>query len=262
MQIHIGTGGYTDPDLIGHLYPQKAKKSDFLAHYANHFDTVEINSTFYAPIGQKAFLGMLNKAAGKLLFSVKLHQDFSHNRTATPDHAAAFIAALAPIIADEKLACLLLQFAHEFDRTPDHRCYLARVSSWFADYPLVVELRHPSWHLPTVAESFAARRVIWCSVDYPNIGGLPPSCLLATHKTGYLRLHGKNLNWWDAKTAAERHHYCYGTREMDELADKISKFVGVWDRLFVYFENTTKGQAVGNIALLKDRLALRGLLAS
>ncbi|MDO4729403.1 MAG: DUF72 domain-containing protein, partial [Bacteroidota bacterium] len=75
--IYLGTGGYSDTDLIGTLYPFGTDKTEFLAVYSQHYDAIEINSTFHAPIGAKALQGMVEKAQGRLQFSVKLHQDFS-----------------------------------------------------------------------------------------------------------------------------------------------------------------------------------------
>ncbi len=80
-KIYLGTGGYSDTDLIGTLYPHGTSKTDFLNIYSRHYDTIEINSTFHAPIGGKALQGMVEKAEDRLKFSVKLHQDFSHQRT-------------------------------------------------------------------------------------------------------------------------------------------------------------------------------------
>ena len=51
--IYLGTGGYSDTDLLGTLYPTGTKKTDFLREYAKQYGAVEINSTFYAPIGQR-----------------------------------------------------------------------------------------------------------------------------------------------------------------------------------------------------------------
>lgn len=51
--IYIGTGGYADTDLIGTLYPFGTAKEDFLFVYSQHYDTLEINSTFHAPSGRK-----------------------------------------------------------------------------------------------------------------------------------------------------------------------------------------------------------------
>ena len=136
-RIYLGTGGYSDTDLLGTLYPTGTKKTDFLREYAKHYGAVEINSTFYAPIGQKAFAGMVNKAYvqtdSQLKFAVKLHQDFTHARKGTPEHAQAFLTALTPLIEANALAPLLLQFPHGFDRTREHRLYFANIVRWFKD---------------------------------------------------------------------------------------------------------------------------------
>lgn len=264
MTIFLGTGGYSDTDLLGILYPEKTKKTDFLQEYAKHYATVEINSSFYAPIGKKAFEGMLQKSLGQnphapFKFAIKLHQDFSHTLTATQDHALAFLQAIEPILQADCLSALLLQFPHGFDRTLAHRQYLAQLTDWFAGLPLAIEFRHESWHTPQVYASFNARNLTWCSVDYPNIKGLPASRLVFTNRTGYLRMHGKNSNWWDAHSASERHDYRYTEAEMQAWAESIANQQANFDVLYVYFENTVKGHAVYNIAMLRKSLENLGL---
>lgn len=259
MTIYLGTGGYSDTALLGVLYPPDTKKTDFLTAYAAHYATVEINSSFYAPIGRKAFEGMLVKADGRVKFAIKLHQDFSHTLRATSDTARAFLHAIAPICEQNGLAALLVQFPHGFDRTVEHRRYLAQLVSWFGDLPLTVEFRHASWHTPQVYRSFAAQGLIWCSVDYPEVAGLPDSRLIFTSRTGYLRLHGKNPNWWDAYSASKRHDYRYSEPQMQAWAQSIVNQQANFDELFVYFENTVKGHAVYNIAMLRQALIALGM---
>ena len=255
MTIYLGTGGYSDPDLLGVLYPATTKKTDFLAAYSRHYSAVEINSSFYAPLGQKAFPGMVNKSQGRVKFAIKLHQDFSHRLTATAESAAAFLQAITPILAADCLASLLIQFPHGFDRTLAHRQYLANLVSWFAGLPIAIEFRHESWHIAQVYASFSQQGLSWCSVDYPDIAGLPPSRLIFTNRTGYLRLHGKNVNWWDAHSAAERHDYRYNDTEMQAWAQTIANQKNHFDQLYIFFENTVKGHAVYNIATLARALA-------
>ena len=59
-RIYIGTGGYSDTDLLGTLYPYGTSKSDFLSVYSRHYDTIEINITFHAPIGVSALQAVEN----------------------------------------------------------------------------------------------------------------------------------------------------------------------------------------------------------
>ena len=67
--IYLGTGGYSDTDLIGTLYPFGTDKSDFLTIYSQYYDAIEINSTFHTPIGAKALQGMVEKAKARLKIS-------------------------------------------------------------------------------------------------------------------------------------------------------------------------------------------------
>lgn len=272
--VYLGTGGYSDTDMIGTLYPVGTKKTDFLAEYAKHYGAVEINSSFYTPLGRKAYEGMLRKSEGKVKFAIKLHQDFSHTLKATAEHATAFIEALQPLIEADCLAPLLIQFPHGFDRTQSHRLYLAKLADWFSDYPLAIEFRHASWHIPQVEHSFQQFGLIWCSVDYPQVNGLPNSRLLFTQgtgqntsqnqlppqgqkpqtRTGYLRMHGNNLNWWNALSASERHDYRYTPQEMQSWAQAIANQRQHFDELYVFFQNSTKAHAYYNIQMLRSAL--------
>lgn len=272
--VYLGTGGYSDTDMLGTLYPIGTKKTDFLAEYAKHYGAVEINSSFYAPLGRKAYEGMLRKSKGKVKFAIKLHQDFSHTLKATPEHATAFIEALQPLIEADCLAPLLIQFPHGFDRTHANRLYLAKLANWFSDYPLAIEFRHASWHIPQVEHSFQQFGLIWCSVDYPQVSGLPNSRLLFTQgsspnadpenaqaktlskqkRIGYLRMHGNNLNWWNALSASERHDYRYKPQEMQNWAQAIANQRQHFDELYVFFQNSTKAHAYYNIQMLRSAL--------
>ena len=272
--VYLGTGGYSDTDMIGTLYPVGTKKTDFLAEYAKHYGAVEINSSFYAPLGRKAYEGMLRKSEGRVKFAIKLHQDFSHTLKATAEHATAFIEALQPLIEADCLAPLLIQFPHGFDRTQSHRLYLSKLADWFSDYPLAIEFRHASWHIPQVEHSFQQFGLIWCSVDYPQVNGLPNSRLLFTQgtgqntsqnqvltqgqkpqtRTGYLRMHGNNLNWWNALSASERHDYRYTPQEMQSWAQAIANQRQHFDELYVFFQNSTKAHAYYNIQMLRSAL--------
>ena len=288
--IYIGTGGYSDTDLLGTLYPTATKKGDFLTHYANHYGAVEINSTFYAPIGQKAIAGMLQKSQDfssltaqqspldlfantpieattnnptsskkpPLKFALKLHQDFTHVRAhadaSIAKHAQDFLTAISPMADANCLAPLLLQFPHGFDRTRANRLYLAQLVQYFTGFELAVEFRHASWHVAQVEDSFRKQGLIWCSVDYPKVNGLPNSRFLLTTRTGYLRLHGNNLNWWDAKSASERHDYRYTEAEMQAWANTIANQRQHFDTLYIFFQNTTKAHSYYNIQMLTQAL--------
>ncbi|WP_424407338.1 DUF72 domain-containing protein [Pasteurella sp. PK-2025] len=254
--IYLGTGGYSDTDLIGTLYPFGTDKTAFLPIYSQHYDAIEINSTFHAPIGAKALQGMVEKAQGQLQFSVKLHQDFSHKRTATKEDAKAFLTALQPLKAQHCLANLFIQFPISFERTHANRYYLAELVSWFDEEVLAIEFRHPSWHNQAVLDYFRGKdNLIWCNVDYPQNIGLPAFQFYANQRTAYLRLHGRNPNWWQAQSAQERHDYLYNDAELQNLAKRLNQHKHEFNRLYLYFQNTTKSHSFYNIERLKGYLA-------
>lgn len=254
-QIFIGTGGYSDSDLLGTLYPHGTPSSQFLSIYQQHYDTVEINSTFHAPIGQKAIQGMLEKSQGNLQFSIKIHQDFSHQRTATQAHAQAFLTALQPLIDANCLANLIIQFPQHFNRTQNNRLYLAELFSWFQGIYTAVEFRHPSWHIDAVFDYFKMQsHLIWCNVDYPPLADLPKFDFKLNQNIGYLRLHGHNMQWHSAQSAKERHDYRYTDDELKTLADLIHQHKTDIEKLFIYFQNTTQSHSVYNIDTLKSYL--------
>lgn len=248
-QIYIGTGGYSDAAM----YPQGMAKAHYLAHYAQHYDCVEVNSTFYAPLGQRAFLGMLKKAQDQLKFSLKLPQSFSHDCSGSKEQAQAFLDSLTPLREQGVLAPLLLQFPYGFCRNRTNRLYLRQVCDWFVGFELAIEFRNPSWHIPQVWAYFDQTALIFCNTDYPIGIGLPKTPFVA-QPTSYLRLHGRNACWHDAKSAAERHDYRYSDSELMEIANSIAAQKDKFQVLYVYFQNTTNAHALHNITTLKMHL--------
>lgn len=260
MAVWLGTGGYSNDDWRGLIYPALGKKSEYLSHYAQHFRAVELNSSFYAIAGEKAFAGMLRNSQGAVRFAVKLHQDFSHRRTADADLARRMRLSPQPLRDAGVLAPFLLQFPYSFPRNAENRRYLAQLVEWFAGELLAVEFRHISWHVPAVQQAFTRAGLIWVSVDYPQLAGMPREDLVLTHRIGYVRLHGRNdAMWWDGQSAAERHDYRYSVQELAIWAQRIFAHRAEFDQLYVFFENTTKGHALHNLPVLREQLQASGL---
>lgn len=253
--IYIGTGGYSDTDLLGTLYPTGTTATQFLSYYAQHYDCVEINSSFHVPLGQKAIATMLEKSQGELLFSIKLHQNFSHHHNATLQQAEQFIHALQPLVNAGCLAHLFLQFPDFFERNKQNRLYLANILNWFEQFNVAIEFRNASWHIPQVFDYFKQQKnLIWCNADYPPLADLPHFDFKLNQQIGYLRLHGHNTDWYKAQSAKERHDYHYSDDELKQLADLIFQHKNEFKQLFIYFQNTTNSHSVYNIDTLKSYL--------
>ena len=165
--IRVGTSGWSYPSgkgtWNGIFYPAQparrprgAPKFDDLAFYAEHFDTVEVNSTFYRVPAIEAVRKWAGRTPERFEFALKLYQKFTH-----PDMFAKatggdpanlgrkdvddFRAAIEPLASAAKLGPLLAQFPASFKNDPESRGYLEWLLNAFREYPVAVELRHRSW---------------------------------------------------------------------------------------------------------------------
>lgn len=253
MELYAGTGGYSNPDWVGQLYPPDARKETWLSIYAQHYNAVEINASFYAIPGQKAFSGMLARSQGRVRFAVKLHQSMTHQRNATPQEVERLLGALEPLRQAGVLGPLLAQFPQSFHRTPENRRYLAQLAAQFADPQqvpggLAVEFRHQSWDRPEVIQAFEQAGLIWVSPDYPPLPGLPTSHLQITSGVAYIRLSGRNTRtWWEGKDQSERHDYLYTPQELDYWVKALHSSHPLPAQAWVIFNNTTRGQALTDL---------------
>lgn len=247
VRLFLGTGGFSNDDWVGLLYPPAAKKTEWIGIYAEKFNAVEVNSTFYAVPGQKTFTSMLERSGGELTFCVKLHRSFTHDRDASPEAARRFLFTVEPAREAGRLGPLLAQFPYSFKNGPDAREHLSRLAEWFQGRELAVEFRHSSWEKEPVRQYLADLGLALVSVDLPDLQGLPGPAAYAGLPYAYLRLHGRNARqWFDADSAAERHDYQYTP---DELAGWVSALrQSSPERAYVFFQNTTRGQALTNAA--------------
>jgi uncharacterized protein YecE (DUF72 family) len=243
-ELYLGTGGFSNEDWIGSFYPTELKKTQWLEFYSEHFNAVEINSTFYGVPAQKTMTGMVERTGGRVTFCAKLHQSFTHDFSADELAADKFRFTMQPLIDAGKLGSLLAQFPFSFKNTPDSRAYLTTLGRWFDGVPVAVEFRHQSWDKDAVYQFLADLGLHAVSVDLPALEGLPKPMLRPAGFV-YLRLHGRNRqNWFDGKDAAQKHDYLYTPAELEPWVKALRDAkIG---NAYVFFENTTRGQGLQN----------------
>ena len=93
-RVRIGTSGYSFADWVGPFYPKGTKSGDFLRYYAEHFDTVEVNATYYRIPPPRTLEQMERKTPDGFHFIVKLNQAMTHEQGADPALYRAFLAVL------------------------------------------------------------------------------------------------------------------------------------------------------------------------
>src|SRR5712671_1971266 len=128
----------------------RASKFDELAFYAEHFDTVEINTTFYGQPRAEVARSWAERTPPDFEFSLKLYRQFTHERPGNPPDIAVaeidvFRKGVEPLATAGKIGALLAQFPPSFKQSSASQDYLDQLLRRFHDYPVAVELRHKSW---------------------------------------------------------------------------------------------------------------------
>lgn len=261
-QLRIGPAGWSYSDWVGYVYPTRRPKDFHEATYlSSFFDTIEINTSFYQPLNPDHAALWLERVAANpsFVFTAKLWQRFTHDPSATLEDERAVRAGFDVLRKANKLGAVLLQFPFSFHRTTETLLYLTAVLTRFADYPLVVELRHASWQIPETQTFLRDYQVGFCNIDQPVIGrSLEPSAEI-TSPVGYVRLHGRRYDsWFDDNPNTpphERYNYLYTPDELNPWVERIRSIRDQAQDTYVITNNHYQGKAVVNalelISILK-----------
>lgn len=261
-RIRVGPAGWSYADWWGYVYPARRTKGFHEAAYLSEFfDTIEINTSFYQPLRpDHAALWVERVSANPaFLFTAKLWQKFTHDPSATPEDERAVRAGFDVLRQAKKLGAVLLQFPFSFHCTKETVGYLTAVLKRFADYPLVVELRHASWQTEETLALLRELNAGFCNIDQPIIGRSVEPSAASTSPIGYVRLHGRRYDTWfsdnPATPAHERYNYLYSEEELDPWVARIRTVNQHARNTFVVTNNHYQGKAVVNalqlISILK-----------
>lgn len=255
--IHIGTSGYSFEDWRGVLYPVRLPKTQMLGYYAQLFDTVEINATYYAIPHSRVFTSMLKQVPKSFSFTVKAHQSATHRRDQFDTETPKFLTAISPLAESGQLAGVLLQFPWSFDRSSRHEQHLANCRTAMPGLPLYVEFRHASWVRPETISLLESLEMGCVTVDEPQLPKLVPPVPLVSGDAAYLRFHGRNAEKWYSGDGHARYDYLYSGDELKEWQSKIEEIRKRVKALRLYFNNCHLGQAVTNAKQMVQLLGLR-----
>ena len=278
-KVRVGTSGWSYPSgkgtWNGIFYPAPGRrprgsgKFDELQFYAEHFDTVEVNSSFYRIPAVTTARSWARRTPPDFEFSLKLFQKFTHPEMFHKATGAdpldldqkdvdAFRAAIDPLASAGKLGALLAQFPVSFKNEPNARGYLDWLLERFRDYEMAVELRHRSWSddpvetLRLLSEYGAA----WAQIDEPKFRVSIRQNLLPNVRTFYyLRLHGRNAaQWWKHDKSEDRYNYLYSAHELEPFADAVKEASREVKKAYLYANNHFSAKSVTNAAILKHQL--------
>jgi uncharacterized protein YecE (DUF72 family) len=158
-RIHLGTSAFTAPGWRGSFYPPGMKSSEYLTFYAEHFDTVEVDSTFYACPSMETVKGWALKTPSEFIFSVKVPRTITHEKVLVDcdREFEQFVGTMN--VLDEKLGPMVFQFPFfntELFNSPVQ--FLSRLKPFFKKLPRIVgyqfavEIRNKWWLTPRFAD--------------------------------------------------------------------------------------------------------------
>jgi uncharacterized protein YecE (DUF72 family) len=256
--LRIGPAGWDYPDWQGVVYPPRLKGAARLGFLASMFGGVEINVTFYRPLGPEQVERWLAAVAGApdFRFTAKLWNRFTHERQLASAEADRFREGLRPLLTAGRLGVLLAQFPYSFHNTEENRGYLAELRGVFPEFPLALEVRHRSWQRREVQEFLKELGVDFCNIDQPLVSYPMGATRWVTGPRGYLRCHGRHKEAWFEFGADRqaRYDYLYSPEELEDLAERARELLAQSQDVYVIFNNHPGGQAVANALELSHRL--------
>ena len=168
--VLIGTCGWSYKEWTGVFYPRGLPAGEFLAHYAERYRVVEVDSTFYHSPSRKLVQGWRNRTPAKFGFSLKVPQVITHEKKLLDCQGEVTEFVTAGAMLEDKLLCCILQFGY-FNKSAfaSLDAFLERLEpfleAWPKDVPLAVEVRNKNWVTEKLAERLRAHQAVWTLTD-------------------------------------------------------------------------------------------------
>jgi len=238
MDFYIGTSGWHYDHWRDIFYPEKLAKAAWLEFYARHFNTVELNNSFYRLPSENAFATWYHSSPPDFTFAVKVSRFITHIKRLKHTGEALDNFITRAKILSEKLGPLLYQLPPNLHRNDE--VLEAFLSSLPQGMRYVFEFRHHSWLEEEVFEILNKYNVGLCVFDMPFL-----SCpLVATADFAYIRFHG----------SGELYASCYSDEELADWAKKLVNLAANLEAAYIYFNNDAEGFALRNAETLRSHL--------
>lgn len=276
-RILIGTSSWADPGFVKDWYPPGMPARERLPWYAQRFEAVELNSSFYAVPERSTVSRWAQVTPDGFTFDVKLHRLLSRHsagldslppqlrdgaRTTGRGRveltteleaalAATLLDAIEPLDDAGKLGALLLQLTPAFSPKRNDLSELEPLVAALAPHRLAIELRNRRWVQDERVEQtlgwFSEHGVTFVSVDAPPSDATPimPALDAVTRDDlGYLRIHGRDTQGYlEGRSVAERFGWIYEDSELEEIATRVRGLAEDAGEVHVLFNNNRDDDA-------------------
>ena len=241
-EIRVGCSGWNYAHWRnGVFYPPRLPAKKWLDFYAQHFDTVEVNATFYRLPRESAVANWIEQSPPGFLFTIKMSRYVTHIKRllSLSESIDLFYGRIAPLVGSAKFGPVLWQFPPTFKRDDE------RLASALPQLPPgrhCFEFREPTWFVDEVYELLRAHGVALVIGDDPR---RPFQTYEPTADWTFVRFH--------AGSRGARGNY--SKSELDEWAERVAGWAERGD-VYAYFNNDWEGFAIDNAKGLKQRLGL------
>lgn len=239
MEYFIGCSGFYYKEWKSIFYPEEMPAKDWFKFYCRHFNTIEINSSFYRKPARPSLQKWYEESPPGFLFSMKAPRLITHLKRFEIEQDAinSFYELLAEGLK-EKLGAILFQLPPSFTYTPERLNLVCRQLD--SKYTNVLEFRHESWWQPEIFDRLQQHQIIFCGQSYP--GNLPDT-VISNNELLYYRFHGKPV--------------LYKSEYSPEILQNMLEAIPArTKRAFIYCNNTWGPAALHNGRQLQE-LALK-----
>ncbi len=244
-ETRLGTSGWSYKEWVKVFYPTTETKK--LTYYASIFDTVEIDSTFYAYPAQGTVYGWEKNTPEEFVFSAKIPKLITHEKRLDLEKGVMadlfrFLDLMKPLIKAGKLGPLLLQLPPSFSYDKDYNRLRSFIEAAPKDIQLAAEFRHLSWLKGQVNELLREHNIANVIVDEPL---LPPDVNI-TADFSFVRWHGRGTRPW--------YNYRYGDAELNAWKPKVDEISKKTKKVYGYFNNHFHGFAIENALKMLEKV--------
>lgn len=238
IKWRIGCSGFHYKEWKGSFYPETIPQKDWFSFYAERFNTLELNVTFYRFPVLKSLENWYNISPANFSFAVKVPRLITHYKKFSD--CTRLIDDFYNLVTQglkEKLGPVLFQLPPRFNYTKERLDKI--VKSLDKDFKNVIEFRDSSWWKPLVFNRLKKEGLIFCGLDYPDL----PNDPLVTNKITYYRFHGNPRLYYSA----------YKRNDLKRITDRLSADKKVTEA-FIYFNNTATTAAIKNAGWVKKHV--------
>jgi uncharacterized protein YecE (DUF72 family) len=281
MSVRIGTCSWADDSLSKLWYPAGVGSAEArLRYYAEHFDTVEVNSSYYALPTPEMATAWAQRTPPGFVFHVKafgmmtrhpvrveqlppdLRSQATFDGRGRIDHPSdelrhevfrRFLRAVEPLREAGKLGGILMQLPPYIVAKPESLAYLEWARGELGEAHMLVEFRHRSWleggQRDATLRFLRELPATYVMVDAPDVAGanVAPTVVARTSDTAYLRLHGRNAATWNRRggSAAERFDHLYTREELGQWVAPLRELAAESGEVFAMFNNNGRSTDAG-----------------